>query len=96
MYSLGRTKVVNSSVYGEVDTAEEGWVVIIGGMKSHKNIARVSPSSNDKGSSVYRDSSGTVCSESTSAHAPRYNDGTTPDTKKVGCKPSHGAVEVED
>jgi hypothetical protein len=94
MYRLGRTKAVNSIVYGEVDTAGEMWAVIIGGTKSHKSIARVNPSSNDKGSSVNRDNSGTVGSVSTSALALRYNKGATPETKNVGCKPSHGAVEV--
>jgi hypothetical protein len=82
-------------VYGEVDTAGEVWAVIIGGTKLHKSRARVSPSSNDNGSSVNRDNSGTVGSESISALALKYNKGATPETKKVGCKPSHGAVEVE-
>jgi hypothetical protein len=92
MYRMGRTKAVNSIVYGEVDTAGEVWAVIIGGTKLHKSIARVSPSSNDKGSSVNRDNSGTVGSESTSALALKNIKGTAPETKKVGCKPSHGAV----
>jgi hypothetical protein len=72
------------------------WVAIIGGTKSHKSIARVNPSSNDKGSSVNRDNSGTVGSESTSALALKYNKGTPPESKKVGCKPSHDAAEVGD
>jgi hypothetical protein len=88
----GRTNAVNNSVYGEVDTAREAWAVIITGTKLHKRIARVSPSSTDKGSSVNRDNSGTTGNESTSALAPKYNRGTPPETKKVGCKPSHGAV----
>jgi len=96
MYRLGRTKAVNSIVYGEVDTAREVWVVIIGGTKSHKSKARVSPSSNDKGSSVNRDNSGTAGSESTSALAPKYTKGALLESKKVGCKPSHGAVEAWD
>jgi hypothetical protein len=96
MYRLGRTKAVNSIVYGEVDTAGEVWVVIIGGTKLHKSNARVSPSSNDKGSSVNRDNSGTVGSKSTSAQALKNNMGAALETKKVGCKPSHGAAAVED
>ena len=92
-YRLGRTKAVNNIVYGEVDTARDVWVVIIGGTKSHKSKARVSPSSSDKGSSVNRDNSGTAGSESTSALVPKYTKGAALESKKVGCKPSHGAVE---
>jgi hypothetical protein len=88
----GRTKAVNKSVYGEVDTAREVWAVIISGTKLQKRIARVSASSREKGNSVKRDSSGTVDSESTSALVLRYNRGAVPETKKVGCKPSHGAI----
>jgi hypothetical protein len=94
MYRIGRTKAVNNNVYGEVDTAREVWVVIIGGTKSQKSRARVSPSSNDKGSSVNRDSSGTAGSESTSTLPLKYTKGALLDSKKVGCKPSHGAIEA--
>jgi len=94
MYRLGRTKAVNNIVYGEVDTARDVWVVIICGTKSHKSKARVSPSSNDKGSSVNSDNSGTTGSESTSALALKYTKGALLESKKVGCKPSHGAVEA--
>jgi hypothetical protein len=94
MDRLERTKAVNSIVYGEVDTAREVWVVIIGGTKSHKNKARVSPSSNDKGSSVNSDDSGTAGSESTSALVPKYTKAALPESKKVGRKPSHGAVNA--
>jgi hypothetical protein len=95
MYRLGRTKAVNSIVYGEVATARDAWVVIIGGTKSHKSKARVSPSSNDKGSSVNSDNSGTAGSESTSALVPKYTNGAVLESKKVGCKPSHGAVKAQ-
>jgi hypothetical protein len=92
-YISGLTKAVNNSVYGDVDTVREVCVVIKTGTKLHKRIARVSASSSDKGNSVNRDSSGTVGKVSTSALALRYSRGAPAETKKVGCTPSHGAIE---
>jgi hypothetical protein len=71
----------------------EVWAVIIGGMKLQKRSARVSASRSEKGSSVDRDNSGTVGNESINALVLRNNRGMAPETRKVGCKPSHGAVE---
>lgn len=72
---LGRTNEVNSSVYGEFETLGDAWVVINGGTKLHKKVARVKPSRIANGNSVNSDNSGTVGSESTSAPIPRKSNG---------------------
>lgn len=43
-----------------------------------------------------RDNSGTAGSKSTSALVPKKTNGAVLESKKLGCKPSHGAVKARD
>jgi hypothetical protein len=89
------TRDESRRVHGEDATMGEVWVMTGGGMRLQRSIARVNPSTMDKGSSVPSDTDGRTGIYSTIACAAMYNPGETPENMKDGRIPSRGPAHME-
>lgn len=86
------TRDESRRAHGEDATIGDVWVMTGGGMRLQRSIARVNPSTMDKGSSVPSDMDGRTGMYSTIACAAMYNPGETPENMKDGRIPSRGPM----
>jgi hypothetical protein len=88
----GRTRDVNNNVQGDEFIMGDAFDTTVGGMREHRSMLRVKPSTIASGSSVLNDGEGTAGRYSTTACTVAYRAGVTPDTMNEGGIPSNGAA----